>query len=207
MNRLDFPYDAVVLASGDYPSAALPLRCLTEAPYVVCCDGAANEYLRRGYVPDAIIGDGDSLATAYRRTYAHLFHPVACQETNDQTKAVNFLAARGMRRLLLLGATGRREDHTLGNIFLLMEYLKADLDVRMLTDHGLFTPMRGTHTFASHKGQQISLFRLGATGLSATGLAYPLRDFTALWQGTLNEALGETFTITAQGDYLMYQTL
>ena len=41
--------DAVILANGDYPSASLPLRVLEEAPYVVCCDGGANEYIARGY--------------------------------------------------------------------------------------------------------------------------------------------------------------
>jgi thiamine pyrophosphokinase len=34
--------EAVILANGDYPSAALPLQILEEATYVVCCDGGAN---------------------------------------------------------------------------------------------------------------------------------------------------------------------
>lgn len=52
--------DAVVLANGEYPAGPLPLKILAEAPYVVCCDGGANEYIRRGHTPDVIIGDGDS---------------------------------------------------------------------------------------------------------------------------------------------------
>ena len=54
--------DAVILANGDFPSAPLPLQVLERAHYVVCCDGGANEYIAKGYLPTAIIGDGDSLS-------------------------------------------------------------------------------------------------------------------------------------------------
>ena len=115
--------DALILANGDYPSASFPLRMLEEAPYVVCCDGGANEYIARGYLPDVIIGDGDSLSEANRLQYASLIHHNPDQETNDQTKAVQFLLAQGKRKIAIVGATGKREDHTIGNISLLMEYM------------------------------------------------------------------------------------
>ena len=72
-------------------------------------------------MPDIIIGDGDSLCPEYRELYASLVHHNPDQETNDQTKAVHYLYARGMRRIAIVGATGKREDHTIGNISLLME--------------------------------------------------------------------------------------
>lgn len=37
--------EAVVLANGEYPTAPLPLQILADAPYVVCCDGGADEYI------------------------------------------------------------------------------------------------------------------------------------------------------------------
>lgn len=82
--------DAVVLANGEYPASPLPLKILAEAPYVVCCDGGADEYIRRGHTPDVIIGDGDSLSDENRRKFGHILHRISDQETNDQTKAVNF---------------------------------------------------------------------------------------------------------------------
>ena len=83
--------DAVILANGDYPSSPLPLKVLNEAPYVVCCDGGADEYIAKGHLPDVIIGDGDSLSEENRLKYADLLHHNPDQETNDQTKAVQFL--------------------------------------------------------------------------------------------------------------------
>lgn len=196
--------DAVVLANGEYPVHPLPLRLLRETSPVVCCDGAANDYLLHGGTPHLIIGDGDSLSPANKEAYAHLVYPVSDQETNDQTKAIRYLAERGYRRIAILGATGKREDHTLGNISLLMDYLKEGIEVCMVTDYGVFLPIKDTHTFVTQPGQQFSIINFGATGLRGEGLVYPLSDFTNWWQGTLNEASGTEVTIHASGYYLVF---
>lgn len=197
-------FEAVVLADGDYPTAEQPLKILEEAAFVACCDGAANEYLRRGRLPDVIVGDGDSICEEYRERYPHLIRRIAEQESNDLTKTVTYLASLGHRRIAVLGATGKREDHTLGNISLLVEYMRAGLDVRMFTDHGIFIPCKGDVTLPCHKGQQVSIINITARGIHAKGLVYPLRDFTLWWQGTLNECEAEEFTIHAEGEYLLF---
>ncbi len=65
--------EAVILANGEYPSHPLPLQMLKNAEFVVCCDGAANEYILRGHTPDVIIGDGDSLSSPLIRGNKFLF--------------------------------------------------------------------------------------------------------------------------------------
>ena len=197
-------YDAVIVAGGDFPTAPLPLEVLQSAPFVVCCDGAADRYIAIGGVPDAIVGDGDSISVANREKYAHLLHVISEQESNDQTKAVRFLMERGKRRIAIVGATGRREDHTIGNISLLIEYARAGCDVRSFTDHGVFIPCNGTTTHKCRKGQQVSIFSITAKNLSAEGLLYPIYDFNNWWQGTLNECTGDEFTINAKGEYLLF---
>ena len=59
------------------------------------------------------------------------------QEINDLTKSVRFAHTQGYREVLILGATGLREDHTLGNISLLMDYAHLFKRVEMLSDYGL----------------------------------------------------------------------
>ncbi|MDE6822569.1 thiamine diphosphokinase [Bacteroides acidifaciens] len=195
---------AVILANGEYPTHPLPLQMLEEAKFVACCDGAANEYISRGYTPDVIIGDGDSLSPEYKERFSPIIHQIADQETNDQTKAVHFLQEKGFRKIAIVGATGKREDHTLGNISLLMEYMKEGMEVRIVTDYGVFMPINGTQTFESHPGQQISIINFGAKELKGEGLVYPLSDFTNWWQGTLNEATANEFTIHCTGEYLIF---
>ena len=198
--------DAVILANGEYPTSPLPLRILQEAPYVVCCDGGADAYITQGHVPDAIIGDGDSLSEENRCRYASLIHYNPDQETNDQTKAVQFLIAQGKRRIAILGATGKREDHTIGNISLLMEYARIGAEIRMYTDYGVFIPCKDESTFLCRPGQQVSIFNFTACGLKSEGLRYPIYDFTSWWHGTLNECTTTSFSIHAQGEYLVFIT-
>ena len=142
--------EAVILANGEYPTHVLPLKILEEAKFVVCCDGAANEYILRGHTPDIIIGDGDSLSPENKTRFSDIIHHIADQETNDQTKAVHFLQEKGYQRIAIVGATGKREDHTLGNISLLLDYMKSGMEVRTVTDYGVFIPASGTQTFVSH---------------------------------------------------------
>ena len=197
-------FDAVIVSGGEFPTAPQPLEILQGAQYVVCCDGAADRYIATGYVPDAIVGDGDSISAENRVKFAQLLHIIAEQESNDQTKAVRFLMEHGKRRIAIVGATGRREDHTIGNISLLIEYARAGCDVRSFTDHGVFIPCNGTTTHKCRKGQQVSIFSITAKEMSAQGLLYPIYDFNNWWQGTLNECTGEEFTINANGEYLLF---
>ena len=196
--------EAVILANGEYPTHVLPLKILEEAKFVVCCDGAANEYILRGHTPDIIIGDGDSLSPENKTRFSDIIHHIADQETNDQTKAVHFLQEKGYQRIAIVGATGKREDHTLGNISLLLDYMKSGMEVRTVTDYGVFIPVSDTQSFASHPGQQVSIINFGAEGLKGEGLFYPLSDFSNWWQGTLNEATADEFTIHCTGEYLVF---
>ena len=178
---------AVILANGEYPAHELPLRLLAEAQFVVCCDGAANEYISRGHTPDVIIGDGDSLLPEYKKRFSSIILQISDQETNDQTKAVHYLQSKGIR-----------------NISLLMEYMRSGMEVRTVTDYGTFIPVSDTQSFASHPGQQVSIINFGAEGLKGEGLFYPLSDFSNWWQGTLNEATADEFTIHCTGEYLVF---
>ena len=197
-------FDAVIVANGEYPQAQEPLDILHNARYVACCDGGANAYIAHGHTPDIIIGDGDSLSRENAEKHGHRLLRITEQETNDQTKAVKYLMSKGCKRIAILAATGKREDHTLGNISLLMEYARAGATVRSYTNYGVFIPCNGNCTLPATPGQQISIINFTAKGLKGTGLRYPIYDFTNWWQGTLNECTGDSFSIEAEGEYLLF---
>ena len=200
----DFSPEAVVIDAGSFPTAGNALMWLDKCDRIVCCDGAANDYLARGLKTWRIVGDGDSLSPEFKQKYRDILRLFPEQETNDQTKAVRYLAGKGIRRIAILGATGLREDHTLGNISLLIDYLKHGIEARAYTDFGVFIPSENEHEFTCPPGTQVSIFNFGATGLRAEGLRYPIRDFDSWWQGTLNETTAGHFKIHAHGHYLIF---
>ncbi len=206
IDYLNLDVEAIVLGNGEFPTHEIPLKVLYSGKPVICCDGGANEYIRRGNIPNLIIGDGDSLEKEYYEKYNDLVLVIDDQETNDQTKAVNYLLSKGINNIVIVGATGKRDDHILGNISLLMEYRQAGANIKMLTDHGVFIPCHNKFSMRCLPGLQISIFNFAATDFSSIGLKYPIYDFTSLWQGTLNESVDNQFTINAKGEYLLFIT-
>ena len=206
-------FDAVILANGEQPRHRVTQVILQRAPYVVCCDGAI-EWTDR---VDAIVGDGDSIPSWASNRFETLLHIESEQADNDLTKATRFCLQQGFRSLAYLGATGLREDHTLGNISLIMRYAR-ELDVQpvMVTNYGWFEPCvgkreaetaeRSRRVFPSFPGQQVSLFNFGCRQLRTEGLLYDGYPFSQWWQGTLNEAAADSFVIEADGDYLVFRT-
>ena len=84
-----------------------------------------------------------------------------------------------------------------------MEYKKMGLNVTMFTDYCSIFPCKNYICIDSKAGQQISIINFGATNLTSEGLRYPIYDFTALWQGTLNECTSNKCSIKADGEFLI----
>lgn len=223
----EFLPEVVILGGGDYPSHPHVLSLLQEAERVACCDGAAYEFIRRGGQPWRIVGDCDSILSPQNQEEEeileknrHLIRRIEEQDDNDQTKTVRYCLEHGYRRIAIVGATGGREDHTLGNISLIAEYLRMGADIRLYTDHGVFIPCHNRIELpvaipdafeavsdkiaTRQKSTQISIFNISAHGFTSQGLRYPLYDFSQWWQGTLNEAIASPIVVEAEGDFLVY---
>ena len=196
---------AIILANGAFPSHDIPLGVLKSAQHIICCDGAALKLLEFGLKPTAIIGDMDSLGEEYKREYQDIIYQFSTQENNDLTKAVNWCVEQKYSEVIILGATGQREDHTLGNIFLLPKYVKK-IKVTMMTDHGVFTPIVRSKNFESYIRQQVSIFAVKSnTSITTANLRYAITGecLDWLWMGTLNESMGDSFRIDFEGGPLI----
>ena len=196
---METTFEAVIVAAGSFPAHPVPLGILRRAPHIVACDGAVSS------VPEAeaVVGDGDSVPASFAQRLVRIDE----QEDNDLTKATRYCLEQGWRDIAYLGATGRREDHTLGNISLLMRYYR-DFGIRclMFTDYGFFTPAQGHRTFDAFAGQQVSIFNFGSTRLASTGLKWNSYAYGQWWEGTLNQSVGDHFSLDADGFYLVFQT-
>jgi thiamine pyrophosphokinase len=191
----------VIVADGIFPKHAIPLGYLTTAGRIICCDGSADNLVKAGYMPDAIVGDMDSLSKTLAENFEDRLFSDDDQDTNDLTKAVKWCTNRGYKDLVIIGATGKREDHTIGNISLLAEYAE-NVKVIMVTDTGIIQPFLENCAIPSFRGQQISIFSIDPeTEISSAGLKYALhkKKVKNWWEATLNEALGLSFELSFTG--------
>ena len=218
--------DAVILCNGDFPRSAYPRHLLRSAGLVVCCDGALRTFLRHSEriygkrrMPDVVIGDLDSLSPAWLARLREEFPDtpvirVEEQDYNDLTKAWRWLLARHpeVERLTILGATGKREDHTLGNLSLLMEYARHGIpplpgttlpdplpETAMVSDHGTAFAVTDSCELGLGAGRRISLFSPdNSLKLHADGLEWPTDAvvFDNWWKATLNRTVSDRVKLT-----------
>lgn len=199
--------DVVILAAGDFPHGQVAHALLVGAREVICCDGAAEEFCATGAEPVAVVGDFDSLSEELRTRLADRLHHRPDQDVNDLWKALTLAIERGARRVTVLGAFGRREDHSIGNLMLCAARMN-EVEIQMVGDRGVFSFIDNDSTFESFVGEQVSLFTLSpSTEISTIGLRYepPQNRLSAMWQGVSNESLGAEFTIRTNAPTIVYR--
>lgn len=195
---------AVIIGGGEFPRKEYPREFIRRADIIVCCDGnALRSFLRnrRGIFgddarePDAVVGDMDSMPGKLAREYSRLIVRVEEQDDNDQTKAYNLVRERWpeVDTIHFIAGTGKREDHTIGNLGLLMEYArKGDgpaLD--MVSDYSTAFAVTDSCELFLGKGRRVSLFSPdNSLRIKSKGLEWQTGDvvFDNWWPATLNRS-------------------
>ncbi|MBE6391795.1 MAG: thiamine diphosphokinase [Lentisphaerae bacterium] len=194
---------AVILADGAFPENSGSLEILKNARNIICCDGAADSLCRFGLEPSFIVGDLDSVSTETRERFPERLFRISEQETNDLAKCFRFAKERNLKVTHLLGSSGKREDHLLGNLAQFAEFAKDFPGILLMTDYGHFAAVTGSGEFSGLEvGSQISFFSFEPTAkLTATGVQYPLQERTLAWwyEATLNTVTSPVVTLKSDG--------
>lgn len=187
---------AVILANGAFPTSSGLLDELREAKFLAVCDGAVRHLEELGIEPSVIVGDLDSISKEQKKKYAHKLVHIKEQESNDLSKAFFHCLKLGYDEFVILGATGKREDHAIANVSLLAVFIEYCKSVVIKSDFGTFGVHKTPCRIASQKGEQISLFSFNPSArFTSHHLKYPLKELALpIWaNGTLNEAMAEEF--------------
>ena len=205
----------VILADGECPSHAAALEFFHSASQVVACDGAWRTSVALGRIPDAVVGDGDSIGSDDTGELSRLGVPVYIdpeQDTNDLCKAFRY-AKRHFKqgKTVILGATGKREDHAIGNIFHVADFASDDPNVILVTNAGVFEPVLPPGRYWGEdvvENSPISIFATHPdTVMNSKGLKWPLLGvkFDSLWRGTLNRTTGGGFSIETDRPAIIFR--
>ena len=198
-----------IIANGEYPTHHIPLNVLINAKTIIACDGAVNLLDKNKIKPNFIIGDLDSISNKLKVKYKKNIVSIPCQKNNDFSKALDFAIKNKYNKISILGASGLRDDHGIGNFFRLFEYSRL-ITLKMYTNYGIFHFINKKTQFPSFKGQQISIFAIDKTiKISSNKLKYNLKGLmlSSLFSGTLNESISDNFSINlTHGSIAIYQT-
>lgn len=166
---VDTPTGVTLIGGGSVRRSDL-LEALEHAPCLVAADGGAENSLRHNLVPEAVIGDLDSLGDDLRaRLPADSIHRVREQETTDFDKVL-----RSVRAPFLLGVgfLGRRLDHQLANLNVLVR--RSGQACILIGKHDVAFAVPKAVGLTLPPGTRLSLFPFRAVTGRSQGLEWPI---------------------------------
>jgi thiamine pyrophosphokinase len=171
MNSMIVQTQRGVTLVGGGPVSPTGLRAaLKWAPHLVAADGGADRALAAGVMPEAVIGDCDSISAGARaRLGEGVLHRIAEQDTTDFDKALRHIAAPFV---LAVGFAGGRLDHALGVFNTLVA--RADRACFVLSPRDVVFVAPEELELRLKRGTRLSLFPMGAVEGESEGLRWPI---------------------------------
>ena len=223
---------AVIVCNGEFPKKEYPRYLIQSADLVICCDSARNvaRLEALGRTPDLLVGDMDSTPVSVQKRLggatSRVVH-IPEQDDNDLAKAFALLRERypEVTEIHIVGAGGKNEAHTVGNLGWLMEWERRSIaetglglaargiNVDMVSDwttafavspSATKAPASGPATFEPlelyvGEDRRVSFFATDPKlRISSQGLQWPLDnvDLTRWWGATLNRATAPAISLT-----------
>ena len=200
---------------------ALDLLKKEKYDHIIGVDGALKFCKEQNIVPTRIVGDFDTLDPEILTWYQtntqieiRQFNPV--KDATDTQIAIELAMELGSRKITLIGGTGTRLDHVLGNIQSLYLALEKGVDCEILDEHNRIRLIKGEYRIkkAEQYGKYVSLipFTTDVNGVTLEGLKYPVQDqhFTVQGSGGFgvsNEIAADEARISLkQGIFIMIES-
>ena len=182
---------------------------------IIAADSGIDILYEIGVTPDVIVGDFDSanqiVLDCYSRNEMVEFvelNPI--KDETDTESAIRIAIAKNSKCITIIGGTGSRIDHVLGNISLLGIGLERGVDIFILDPNNKIRMIDKDLTLKKKEqyGRYISLIPYGGDveGLTLNGMKYPLSNykmggFNSL--GISNEIVDDTAVITLKKGVLL----
>lgn len=168
---------------------------LALAPKLVAADRGAELALAVGHVPDAVIGDMDSLKEEVAgKIPSDRFHKIDEQASTDFEKCLRNIEAPF---ILALGVTGGRIDHELATLNALVKQAGRTIILVGERDISFVAPLEMALDLPM--GTRVSLFPMGEVTGTSKGLKWPINglQFSPTAQiGTSNRSVAQSITMT-----------
>ncbi len=203
---------AAIFVNGEFERSKKTLDLLSEAELIVAVDGGLDHLTKLGVTPHIIIGDLDSVD----REKLSYFEDIGVgitkfPEKKDQTDlelALQFVVESGFEKIYLLGATGGRIDHFLGNLYICSNPNFADKEIKLLSKNNELFVCKQNQQIYGQPGDLISLIPISeqVKGIKTQGLEYPLENEDLnRWEarGISNLMVEETAKIHFQSGVLL----
>lgn len=171
----------LIVSGGDAPSKNLIEQHLKDCDFYIGVDGGADLLSSYNLSADYIIGDFDTAKSInilkQQNGGAEIVRLNPRKNQTDTEAAVDLALTKGADEIVLLGALGSRQDHSLANIALLKYALDKRVSAKIVDENNELFVCKDNITLSAPIGQTISILPLYQNiTVSAKGLEYPLKN-------------------------------
>lgn len=167
---------AVIFCGGEIVEDAKARARIKAGDRIICADSGYKHAKKMGIMPDIVLGDFDSYEREAVQCDNVQTYP-AKKDYTDSEIAVQYALEQGCDEILLLGATGGRLDHTLGNVYLLKTILEHGALGELYDGAVSVWLVQDAITVKGKPGDLLSVIPFAEAGDFTThGLAYPLKN-------------------------------
>ena len=175
--RHDAQAFVLIVIGGEPPSQAL-VDSLGQPEAVVAADSGADAALALGIRVDLLVGDEDSVSNAALSHANKIESYPRDKNSTDFELALDSAQRFGPKRLVVVGAGGKREDHFIGNLAAM-----AKPSEHLIESHNEFGVTGFVHDSwqaQTEPGTTVSILPIGgaAVGVTTSGLRWPLTNAT-----------------------------
>lgn len=181
----------LIISSGNIEDMQVILSASKDRDFILCADGGIRYCIKAKLIPDAIIGDLDStndfeLKYIEKNKIPIIKYPVE-KDYTDTELALDYLIHKGINDLVLVGVTGNRIDHTMGNILLLRKLYKEKIKGKIIDDNNTIYYTDDYIKLERTMNYYVSIIPLSIEGIhvSLKGFYYPLEDAYISYGSTL----------------------
>ena len=181
--------EPIALFGGGEANADVIVRLPEIAKTLVAADGGANLALAHNIMPNAVIGDFDSISDATLAALPEdVLHIIDEQDSTDFDKALRSISAP---LILAIGFTGARIDHQLAAMSTLIA--RADQRCVIVGESEILFVCPPRLKLSIETGTVFSLFPMGQVEGTSVGLKWPIDGLVMAPDarvGTSNEVSG-----------------
>ena len=182
LRRVKVEVKAALFVNGEFEKNDRLIKQINQSELIVAVDGGLQHVMASGFTPHVIIGDLDSINSTdlenFEQTGVDIIKfPVQKDET-DLELAVDYVLNLGFEEIFILGATGGRIDHFLGNFLLFSNPKYQQYKISILTKNSEIFYCKTYQPLTGAKGDMVSLIPISEVvlGIKTTGLMYPLNN-------------------------------
>ena len=199
---------SVLIANGEKPKNKIIIDILQNAKNIICIDNGYELASELNITPSVVIGDLDSVDIS-KVNQSVIIIKEEDQNTNDLEKALNYCLSKNIRDIILVGATGKRDDQNLATILISLDYIEQ-LNIEILSDLYSIKFVNGKREFETEPMKEVSLISMDKENIITTqGLKYNLEKskLSSATHCISNYSIGKNFSISCLSPLIVFRKL